>query len=88
MTATDTSIEHHVKRNPSAHRACPSFEHHAQCSCCGDSQTAVRFGAFFLRTAPELVLKSRKVVSRVLADGGYAFQYPTIEEAIEDLSVT
>jgi uncharacterized protein (TIGR01777 family) len=49
---------------------------------------AVSFGAFFLRTAPELVLKSRKVVSRVLADGGYAFQYPTIEEAIEDLSVT
>jgi uncharacterized protein (TIGR01777 family) len=47
---------------------------------------AVRFGAFFLRTAPELVLKSRKVVSRVLADGGYAFQYPTIKEALDDLS--
>ena len=47
---------------------------------------AVKFGAFFLRTAPELVLKSRKVVSRVLADGGYAFQFPTIEEALDDLS--
>ena len=48
----------------------------------------VRFGAFFLRTAPELVLKSRKVVSRVLADGGYAFQYPIIEEALDDLSAS
>ena len=49
---------------------------------------AVKFGAFFLRTAPELVLKSRKVVSRVLADGGYAFQFPTIEKALDDLSVS
>jgi NAD dependent epimerase/dehydratase family enzyme len=49
---------------------------------------AVRFGSFFLRTAPELVLKSRKVVSGVLADGGYAFQYPTIEKALDDLSAS
>ena len=47
---------------------------------------AVHFGAFFLRTAPELVLKSRKVVSSVLAEGGYSFKYPTIEQALDDLS--
>ena len=47
---------------------------------------AVRFGAFFLRTAPELVLKSRKVVSSVLAEDGYGFKYPNIEEALDDLS--
>ncbi|MDA9963143.1 TIGR01777 family oxidoreductase [Opitutales bacterium] len=47
---------------------------------------AVRFGAVFLRTAPELVLKSRKVVSRVLRDEGYVFRFPTLEDAIFDLS--
>ena len=47
---------------------------------------AVRFGAVFLRTAPELVLKSRKVVSRVLRDKGYVFRFPTLEDAISDLS--
>ncbi|MBT3570206.1 MAG: TIGR01777 family protein [Opitutae bacterium] len=47
---------------------------------------AVRLGAFFLRTAPELVLKSRKVVSRVLRDEGYAFRFPILEEVISDLS--
>jgi uncharacterized protein (TIGR01777 family) len=47
---------------------------------------AVRFGAVFLRTAPELVLKSRKVVSRVLRDEGYVFRFPTLEDAISDLS--
>ena len=49
---------------------------------------AVHIGSFFLRTAPELVLKSRKVVSRVLADGGYSFKYPAIEEALDDLAVS
>jgi len=47
---------------------------------------AVRLGAVFLRTAPELVLKSRKVVSRVLRDEGYVFRFPVLEEAISDLS--
>ncbi|MFP6886895.1 MAG: TIGR01777 family oxidoreductase [Opitutales bacterium] len=47
---------------------------------------AVQLGAVFLRTAPELVLKSRKVVSRVLLKGGYEFRFPKIEEAIADLS--
>ena len=49
---------------------------------------AVHIGSFFLRTSPELVLKSRKVVSRVLADGGYSFKYPAIEEALDDLAVS
>jgi uncharacterized protein (TIGR01777 family) len=49
---------------------------------------AVQLGAVFLRTAPELVLKSRKVVSQVLANGGYVFKYPTIEEALDDLAAS
>ena len=46
----------------------------------------VHLGAFFLRTAPELVLKSRKVVSRTLSEGGYSFKFPTMEEALDDLA--
>ena len=47
---------------------------------------AVRLGAVFLRTAPELVLKSRKVVSSVLAESGYRFKYTELAEALESLS--
>lgn len=47
---------------------------------------AVHLGAVFLRTAPELVLKSRKVVSSVLEENGYRFKYPTLASALEDLS--
>ena len=47
---------------------------------------AIHLGAFFMRTAPELVLKSRKVVSTVLKESGYKFKHPKISSAIEDLS--
>ncbi len=46
----------------------------------------VRIGAFFLRTAPELVLKSRKVVSATLAEAGYSFKYPDLAQAIRNLA--
>jgi len=46
----------------------------------------VRIGAFFLRTAPELVLKSRKVVSATLAESGYSFKYPDLAQAIRNLA--
>ncbi|MEK9634892.1 MAG: DUF1731 domain-containing protein [Opitutae bacterium] len=48
---------------------------------------AVHLGAVFMRTAPELVLKSRKVVSSVLAGSGYRFKYPELAGALESLSV-
>lgn len=48
---------------------------------------AVHLGAVFMRTAPELVLKSRKVVSSVLAESGYRFKYPELAGALESLSV-
>ena len=48
---------------------------------------AVHLGAVFMRTAPELVLKSRKVVSSVLAESGYRFKYPELAGALENLSV-
>ena len=37
-----------------------------------------------LRTEPELVLKSRWVHPGVLLDTGYAFRYPTIDEALAE----
>ena len=46
----------------------------------------VRIGAFFMRTAPELVLKSRKVVSATLAEAGYSFKHPDLAQAIRSLS--
>lgn len=47
---------------------------------------AVRMGAVLIGTEPELVLKSRKVVSRILGVNGYEFRYPTIESGIKNLS--
>lgn len=46
----------------------------------------VRIGAFFMGTAPELVLKSRKVVSSVLKESGYVFKHPETSSALEDLT--
>jgi uncharacterized protein len=33
-------------------------------------------GAWGMRTEPELVLKSRRVIARRLTESGFAFQYP------------
>jgi uncharacterized protein len=44
------------------------------------------FGAFFIRTEPELVLKSRNVYPKRLLDEGFVFQYQDLEQAMEDLS--
>ena len=48
---------------------------------------AVHIGAVFLGTAPELVLKSRKVVSRILKDNSYNFKYPTLDNCLQNLQV-
>ncbi|GAB3694240.1 TIGR01777 family oxidoreductase [Spirosoma flavus] len=42
-------------------------------------------GAFFLRTEPELVLKSRNLVPKKLLNSGFRFQFPTAQEAFLDL---
>jgi uncharacterized protein (TIGR01777 family) len=42
-------------------------------------------GMFFLRTEPELVLKSRYVVPGRLLDAGFQFEFPTWPEAAADL---
>ena len=42
----------------------------------------IHLGAVFLRTEPELVLKSRKVRSKVLDEQGYAFVAPTLEVSL------
>jgi len=41
----------------------------------------LELGAFFLRTEPELLLKSRRVVSGVLTRNGFRFQHPNWPEA-------
>jgi uncharacterized protein len=46
----------------------------------------VRIGAkWLLRTDPDLALYGRYVVSRRLADEGFAFQFPRLAEALDDL---
>ena len=42
-------------------------------------------GMFFLRTEPELVLKSRRVVPGRLLDAGFQFEFPDWPEAAADL---
>lgn len=46
---------------------------------------SVKIGAFFIRTEAELVLSGRKVVSRLLDDSGFSFQYPQLEGAVQNL---
>lgn len=45
----------------------------------------LEIGTFLLRTESELVLKSRRVVPGRLLDAGFAFSYPTWEQAAPDL---
>ena len=45
----------------------------------------IKLGAFFLRTEPELVLQSSRVVPTRLLDAGFEFEYPKWLEAAEDL---
>lgn len=42
-------------------------------------------GAFFMRTETELILKSRRVISRILTDSGFTFNFPDWNEASADL---
>ncbi len=46
---------------------------------------AIHLGAILLGTAPELVLKSSKVISSKLSHAGYEFRHPRIEEAVRSL---
>jgi uncharacterized protein len=46
---------------------------------------AIKLGAFFLRTEPELVLQSSRVVPRRLLTAGFEFEFPQWPEAAEDL---
>jgi uncharacterized protein (TIGR01777 family) len=45
----------------------------------------VTIGAFFLRTDPELVLKSRRVVPTRLLEAGFAFEWPEWPAAAREL---
>lgn len=45
----------------------------------------VHIGAFFMRTEPELILKSRYVVPKKLTDLGFQFEYPKIDEALYNI---
>jgi NAD dependent epimerase/dehydratase family enzyme len=45
----------------------------------------VEIGAWLLRTEPELVLKSRRVVPKRLLEQGFTFEFPRWNEAARDL---
>ncbi len=49
------------------------------------SQWMLELGALFLRTETELILKSRRVVSRRLTDAGFDFEFPSWPEAARQL---
>ena len=42
-------------------------------------------GAFLMRTETELILKSRRVIPRLLTDSGFRFEYPEWKDAAADL---
>ena len=48
----------------------------------------LEIGAFFLRTETELILKSRRVISRRLAEGGFKFRHPGLHGAFQDLMMS
>lgn len=45
----------------------------------------IEVGTFFLRTESELVLKSRRVISRKLPESGFKFRFSTWDKAAQDL---
>ncbi|MDB6038022.1 MAG: NAD-dependent epimerase/dehydratase [Verrucomicrobiales bacterium] len=45
----------------------------------------IEIGAFFLRTEPELIIKSRRVIPGRLLKSGFQFEFRTLREAFEDL---
>lgn len=45
----------------------------------------LELGALFMRTETELILKSRRVVPKVLTDSGFSFEFPLWEQAAQDL---
>ena len=45
----------------------------------------IEIGTFFMRSEPELILKSRRVVPGRLVQGGFKFDFPTWPEAAQDL---
>lgn len=46
----------------------------------------LKVGVFFMRTEPELLVKSRCVVPTRLQQAGFSFQFPTLKEALQDLN--
>ena len=49
------------------------------------SKWMLEIGAFFIKTETELILKSRRVVSKRLANEGFVFKYPSVEAAFKNL---
>ncbi len=46
----------------------------------------LKLGAFIIRTEPELILKSRRVIPLKLLNRGFKFHYEHLDNALEDLS--
>jgi uncharacterized protein (TIGR01777 family) len=49
------------------------------------SKRLLEFGAFFIRTEPEMILKSRWVLPERLVEAGFEFKHKEISEALTDL---
>ena len=46
----------------------------------------LEIGAFIMRTETELIIKSRRVVSRRLLESGFQFRFPQFEDALRNLA--
>lgn len=49
------------------------------------SKWMLELGAFLMRSETELILKSRRVIPKLLTDSGFEFEFPTWKAAAEDL---
>lgn len=50
------------------------------------SEPLLKFGAIFIRTQAELVLKSRNVIPKRLQENGFEFEFDTLEKSLKDLT--
>jgi NAD dependent epimerase/dehydratase family enzyme len=49
------------------------------------SKFLLEIGSFFIRTEPELVLKSRNVIPRRLQENGFEFEYGKLDTAFQNI---
>lgn len=73
VSSTNIQVMHHLRKMNRAPFGIPT------------PKPMLALGSFFLRTEPELILKSRYVYPEILMNSGFRFQFKTVQDAIQDL---